>query len=285
MNREEAIEELKTRYLTMSQRLNKEELHKANKAIDMAITALSQEQQSEWERDHEILKAYADGQESMEGDKRNIEEIAEVMKCDADADTKCRMISNILNAKPHYFKSQEPCEKYIKEIDHLRKYIYKLETQIVEQEPCGDTISRQALKDLGAECIAKRDENGNLVPLGCINNLPSVSTERTDTYKQGWHDAITTALKETHNIRTDYGIFRVVQEETLIGVGMAYEPVSTEKTGRWIPVSEPPKEEGRYICDYGCCIDFGSYHDGHWYIQGAVAYMPLPQPYKEESEE
>ena len=33
--------------------------------MDSAITALSQEQQSEWERDHEILKAYADGQESM----------------------------------------------------------------------------------------------------------------------------------------------------------------------------------------------------------------------------
>ena len=34
-------------------------------ALVMAIQALEQEQQSEWERDHEILKAYADGQESM----------------------------------------------------------------------------------------------------------------------------------------------------------------------------------------------------------------------------
>lgn len=45
MDREEAIEELKTRYLTMSQCLDKEELHKANKAIDMAIEALQQESQ------------------------------------------------------------------------------------------------------------------------------------------------------------------------------------------------------------------------------------------------
>ena len=29
---------------------------------------------------------------------------------------------------------QEPCEKYIEEIDHLRRYISKLETQIAEQE-------------------------------------------------------------------------------------------------------------------------------------------------------
>jgi len=79
---------------------------------------------------------------------------------------------------------QEPCGKYIKEIDHLRKYICKLETQIVEQQPCEDAISRQALKDLGAECIAKRDENGNLIPLGCIDNLPSVSTEKTGRWKR-----------------------------------------------------------------------------------------------------
>ena len=43
MTNKEAIEELKTRYLTMSQCLDKEELHKANKAIDMAIQALEQE--------------------------------------------------------------------------------------------------------------------------------------------------------------------------------------------------------------------------------------------------
>ena len=51
-------------------------------------------------------------------------------------------------------------------------------------------ISRQTLKDLGAECIAKRDENGNLIPLGSIDNLPSVSTKKTGRWKyqkfEGW---------------------------------------------------------------------------------------------------
>lgn len=42
-----------------------------------------------------------------------------------------------------------------------------------------DLISRQALKDLGAECIAKRDENGNLIPLGSIDSLPSVNPQKT----------------------------------------------------------------------------------------------------------
>lgn len=41
---------------------------------------------------------------------RDMDEIAEVMKSDADAETKCKMISNILTAKPHYFKMQEPKE-------------------------------------------------------------------------------------------------------------------------------------------------------------------------------
>lgn len=41
---------------------------------------------------------------------RDIKEIAEIMKSDADAEIKCKMISNILTAKPHYFEKQEPCE-------------------------------------------------------------------------------------------------------------------------------------------------------------------------------
>ena len=48
---------------------------------------------------------------------RDMEEIAEAIKSDVDAETKCKMISNILTAKPHYFEisqeSQEPCEDVI----------------------------------------------------------------------------------------------------------------------------------------------------------------------------
>ena len=39
---------------------------------------------------------------------RDMEEIEEIMKSDADAETKYKMISNILTAKPHYFAEQEP---------------------------------------------------------------------------------------------------------------------------------------------------------------------------------
>ena len=42
---------------------------------------------------------------------KDMEEIEEVINCDADAETKCKMISNILTAKPHYFEKQEPIDK------------------------------------------------------------------------------------------------------------------------------------------------------------------------------
>lgn len=43
---------------------------------------------------------------------RDMEEINEVINCDADAETKCKMISDILTAKPHYFEEpfiNKPC--------------------------------------------------------------------------------------------------------------------------------------------------------------------------------
>lgn len=50
---------------------------------------------------------------------------------------------------------------------------------------------------------------------------------------------------------------------------------------KWIPCSEKlPEEEGRYICDYDGCIDFGLFVNGAWYVSGAVAWMPLPEKYK-----
>ncbi len=79
MTREEAIQALKKEKKTA--------LHENKVAFDMAIKALEQEP------------------------SRDMEEIKEVMSCDADAETKCKIISNILTAKPHYFEKQEPKTK------------------------------------------------------------------------------------------------------------------------------------------------------------------------------
>ena len=45
----------------------------------------------------------------------------------------------------------------------------------------------------------------------------------SDDYKRGWTDAITLALKETHNYYTEDGVFKAIQEESLIGIGMVVE--------------------------------------------------------------
>jgi hypothetical protein len=59
-------------------------------------------------------------------------------------------------------------------------------------------ISKQVLKDLGAECIAKRNIRGNLIPPGSIDGFPSVNPqannedihrEREQAYMKGYEDA------------------------------------------------------------------------------------------------
>ena len=51
----------------------------------------------------------------------------------------------------------EQVDKYIKEIDHLRKYISRLETQIVEQEPCEDKEYEKDLNKLKAQILEEGD--------------------------------------------------------------------------------------------------------------------------------
>lgn len=48
----------------------------------------------------------------------------------------------------------------------------------LEQKPCEDCISRDLMTNtLGATCIAKRDEKGDLIALCSIDNLPSVTPQ------------------------------------------------------------------------------------------------------------
>ena len=71
---------------------------------------------------------------------------------------------------------QQPCEdKYLKEIDHLRKYIIKLETQIVEQETSDDAVSRQYLIEKAVSWKKHFHDSERYVSLTDIQNAPSVT--------------------------------------------------------------------------------------------------------------
>ena len=76
-------------------------------------------------------------------------------------------------------------------------------------------------------------------------------------------------------------------EEGIEALEMAIKAL--EQTG-WIPVSEEPKEQGSYITTikYGDKYAVGQryYHGKYvgWEDSCVIAYMPLPEPYKAESE-
>lgn len=70
-------------------------------------------------------------------------------------------------------------DEMLKEIDHLHKYISKLEIQIVEQEPCDDTISRQAVEEITYENPSYTDSLNVLTEVrDKVRALPSVTPKQ-----------------------------------------------------------------------------------------------------------
>lgn len=82
---------------------------------------------------------------------------------------------------------------------------------------------------------------------------------------------------------------------TSIDILSAYKPtadVVEVKYGEWIPCSERlPKEEGDYLVtldfSWGKELEIGEFFEGEWINPNShvtVAWMPLPESYKAESE-
>lgn len=118
-------------------------------------------------------------------------------------------------------------------------------------DDCDDCISRSKLQEdfkkelnFGSATAYIRKLNSlektDLVKLmlSLIDNAPPVP-ERD--YSQGWHDAITKALNEAYTITTEDGSFKVVQTETLEGLGMSMPDKKGECFGSC------------YLCDVGDC--------------------------------
>lgn len=167
------------------------------------------------------LQTYKTCLEALEQQSdRNIKEIEEVMQSDADAETKCKMISNILTAKPHYFEldcdefepitpeemqkckdivkkytpKQQPCDKCVYSTkDGYCQYDDITET-IPPLDPCDEAVSRQA-------ALNSLIDNTNLEgydlaeALDAIDNkekLPPVTPQQKTGHTEQWQE-----LKET----------------------------------------------------------------------------------------
>lgn len=80
---------------------------------------------------------------------------------------------------------------------------------------------------------------------------------------------------------------------------MLYQMQDAEPEPQWIPCSERlPDKTDDYLCSYsGCAIvdiceydakrnEWGFFYDGGWkVVSNVIAWLPLPEPYKEKDNE
>lgn len=67
--------------------------------------------------------------------------------------------------------------------DNARREALSMADEALRCKPCDDTVSRDLMTNtLGATCIAKRDEKGDLVALCSIDYLPSVTPKSRTGY-------------------------------------------------------------------------------------------------------
>lgn len=198
-----------------------------------------------------------------------------------------QMAIQALSQEPTYYP---PCIDCNKKMDEIRRAYDKLKEQepcnecrnkrtsfcgnckeYDEFEPCDDAISRQAVLDENHKENSiwnsiTNSEGKNLEEI--IFELPPVNPQPSEHFIDGVH---------------------------AIGYREGYKDAQNQKSGKWIPVSERLPEDSNY---YLCCgkdgymiIGWISKWSKEWcfdddeFDMDVVAWMPLPQPYKAESEE
>ena len=149
----------------------------------------------------------------------------------------------LYKSKVAFYKSQNTRGEYDVTVREL-KYIVEILETLRSERTQGDAISREALRkticDMNFDFGNYYDHTDEIIDRVCekIDNVPPVP-ERD--YSQGWHDAITKALNEAYTITTEDGSFKVVQTETLEGLGMSMPDKKGECCGSC------------YLCDVADC--------------------------------
>ena len=130
---------------------------------------------------------------------RDMEEIAEVIRSDADSKTKCKMISNILSAKPHYFEDkQEPCDDATKH-EYDTYCSHKCDKCVDNECPlreCKDVIStkesdlieREAVIDIIEKVCPIYTNDYRYILKDEIAQLPSVQPSQKEQEPKYWID-------------------------------------------------------------------------------------------------
>lgn len=166
----------------------------------------------------------------------------------------------------------------------------------LEQEPCEDCISRKAV----IEEMEKRHAEGDYITKGFINSLPSVTPQEPKTWSLD--DARENFMSDVYNVldflSTNNEANRIIDSFDRVTSGIKQESM-------WVPVSEKLPTQKESIANNGLFIvsdgnrTYTEHFDAHnsmkyfgettmsgFRIDRCVtAWMPLPKPYKAESED
>ena len=160
-----------------------------------------------------------------------------------------------------------------------------------------DTISRAAALDALGERPVVWSDNDDYT-LGernqydmdrlAIETVPSVSFENHDEIKSYSKDTISreAAVKALEETKQSDPFNRYEYQN--IGIDWSIDAIKALPSAqRWIPVTERLPEYGTTVLT---CNHDGEYEinhiideeDGEWFLNGAVAWMPIPAPYHRE---
>ena len=188
----------------------------------------------------------------------------------------------------------DDCEHCHIQLDGITAVVEACAVAVTElSQPDTDMVSRQFMHDLGAMCIARRDEDDDLVAILSIDLLPPASESNAPkTLDDNCQQAQSVECVEDDTISRQQAINAVKNAldpsivsfvKAKIAIENLQPSPSRPQEPHWIPVSERlPEERGYYLtttktgevyCDYWDEDNFNR-------TELVIAWMPLPEPYK-----